>query len=285
MARMLYNLPTDNLAPLATVTDNSIGSEASGSAIANVKDLSAANASRRNNQQAFYLFDFGAPVTIYLPVIINHNLVFNAPTYRVRIKANSSTGAYNSPAWTSPAFNAELTWSNPIDDGHRANIHRDLTGLSGHGAYRYWAVDLISEFVNPTNIVIGEIWLGAVIRNLAHNFSWGFSRREHVPGRTVFRTSGGVTWSTAGYGRQREIEAECETSDAGLQALTIFNRVCRGANGRSAIIVPETPEGAALGGLDAWLARWTVDLDYQGVFTQDNMVRLGFLEDARGIAI
>jgi len=265
MSKLLFNHPSDNIIANATITV-AAGTVDPLYPIANLSNGNPALPLKFTTKQFRLVFDWGTPTLVPLPALVHHNL-----TVASRWEGNATD------SWGAPTMSHALPIGTIDQDGYRPNLHLDLTALSNYGAFRYTSLVLDSD--NAANVVLGELWTGAVIRDVTHNYSDGFKRADQFPGRQSFVTDGGVTWIHASIGRLRGLTVDFETSDAGLAVLRAWNLACGGMN-RPTLLVPDIADGT-----DAWLARWTTDWAYTGQFTNDDVLSAGWLELARGPAI
>jgi hypothetical protein len=267
MALMLLSHPNDNVIATASVVSVDAGSVDPIYPIDNLYNGNPALPCKFTTRQGRIVFDFGSPVSVPFPVIIHHNL-----TVAARWEANATS------VWTSPSMSQAFEIAALDIDGYRTNLHLDVSDASGYGAYRYWS--LVVDVDNAANIVLGELWLGGVIRRVVGNIVLGSKRVDDAPGRSSFETRGGVEWVHSSVGRRREIaNARFITTYAGLTILRDWNLACGGRD-RPTILVPSTPDSD-----DAWLARWTSDWTCDDTDPVVAIASAGWKELARGPAI
>lgn len=267
MADLIFNHHADNIIGQATAT----AAGGTLNLLYPLEHLSTCNPAlpcKFTTLQCRIVFDFGAPVHVPFPVLIHHNL---------NVAAKWQGNATN--VWTAPTLSVAFPIGALDYDGYRANIHLDVRAATGYAAFRYWS--FVVDTDNALPIVLGELWLGKTIRVITDDCLQGNVTRDDTrPGRSSFKTRGGVEWVHAAIGRQRAITAaEFITYTSDLVKLRAWN-VASGGMNLPTILIPVTDDST-----DAWLARFTADWKFINKQTGLQSVPGGWLELARGPAL
>lgn len=261
MARLRYNHPADNVITSATVALSS-GTALSTFPITYLSNLNPALPLKLEEQTCRIVWDFGSAQAVELPAVLHHNL---DPSLEVRWQANAAD------SWGAPSFNQAFTLGALDQEGYRPNLYLDLS--SAPPSYRYHSLVVVGT--NTNAIIIGEVWIGATVRTVTHNYSWSYTRQDERPGRRAWRTRAGVEWVYPSFGRRRGLQGNLVTSDAGMAALSAWSQACGGRD-QPTLVVPDALEWA-----DAGLVRWANDWQTQAEFTDHNVAPVGWVELAR----
>ncbi len=264
MARLRYNHPVDNLAALATITFSGLTPVSAIYGAANLQILNPALPFKANEKTGRVIYDFGTAMPVALPALIHHN--FDAGL-SVKWQAHATD------TWGAPSFSQAFTIAAKDTDGYRPNSYLDLSG--GVPNYRYHS--LFIEGTNTTNLIFAAPWLGTTVRTLTHNYSDGFRRDDERPGRNEWTTKAGVRWVYPSIGRQRRLDGEVETVDAGIVLLSTWSQAAGGLD-QPTLIVPDAPDIT-----DAILGHLLYDFGYSHIPVGSGRVPFGFLELARGV--
>lgn len=262
MAKLQYNHPDDNLAPLATLS-LPMGVAVAAFPLANLVNLNPANPFKLTGTSCRVVFDHGSAMAVNVVALFHHNLDADLD---VRFQANATD------SWGAPSFSQALTIGAKDKDGYRPNTYYDLSGAPP--TYRYNSLYVAGT--NSLAIILGGIWIGSALRTVTHNYSWGFKRDDVRPGRRILQTVAGVEWVNPSLGRRRRLTGEVLTSDAGLATLSTFSQACGGVD-QPALVIPNAPDIS-----DAMLAKWAVDFGYAGDFKDNDVMPVGWIEVARG---
>lgn len=260
MANLKYNHPADNIIGNATVTLPTGAADAE-YPLTNVRDGDPALPFKATGTSIRIVFDFGAPVSLGLFALIHHN--FDA-ALDVRVQGHTAD------AWGAPDIDLALTIPSTDVDGFIDNPFLDL---AGQAAKRFWS--LVNNAPNSANVILGEIWIGSVTRELVHNYQWN-ARETELRQQLAHRTAYDVEFRYDRGGRRRRLTSKTRTSDAGFTAIRNWARACRGS-ARSTLIVPDPSINSA------WLARWDGEFERTHEFIESHEIPLTWLELSRGL--
>lgn len=237
MGRTLYAHPSDNVAGLVTPVVNT-GTEDPDYPAAYLVDGNPARPAQLTTTSGSWVWDFGAAQRVDLVAIPMHNL---AAGVDVKIQGHTAN------SWGTPSLSVAIPIPTYREDGFPFGSWVDLTGAGGYstGGYRYWRVVVTNAAVA---IKVGEVLLLATKRTLNPNVKWGVREPEDralVEHRTEYQVSTvydlGVT--------MRGLEGDLETTAAGLAALRLWWRSCRGRS-RACVLIPDENVN------DVWLVRF-----------------------------
>lgn len=265
MARLIYQLPSDNVAPNVTPVLFS-GTADPTYPVTNVISVQPSRPAHFTSHALFLYWDFGDAQRIDLAAIINHN--FTAGTTRAFLMASPDN-------LLSPTFTVEFTIPADMSNGLPVCPWIDIVGTYGVTAYRYWGLSIID---NPENLWVGTVWLGALKRSLAVNIHWGLVPMDDH--KVIERSTDYGVPNVFDIGCMvRSIDGVVDTTDAGRDALVDWHRAC-GGRSRPSLIVPDP----ALN--DALLVRWaSAKLPRQMNFRDVNRVNLNWVEESRGLRL
>ncbi len=261
--KLIYQHPADNLLPSASAVTVPSGTEDPLYPAANLFDLNPALPMKFSTQTGRIVFDFGSAVSAKFVALLHHNLDAGL---EVRIQGNAAN------SWGAPTLNVAFTIGAKDGEGYRPNVWLDLSAQSST-TFRYWSIVVVGT--NTNNIIIGEAWLGAVLRQLVHNYAWGAKLSDQRPRRKTFETNYGVKWTYPSAGRRRRLESSIRTTDSSLALVRDWHRACGGPD-QPMIIVPDPSVD------EAWMVFWDVDWTNAQNFVNDNEIPVAWLEAARG---
>lgn len=118
MARLIFTLPSDNIAGTGTITPST---EDATYPKAGFYDLNPAKPFKMTSTTGNIVWDFGDATKVDIFSIIHHNL---AAGLEVRFQGNASD------SWGSPSVNQALTIPSYDADGFPVNIFQDMTSHS-----------------------------------------------------------------------------------------------------------------------------------------------------------
>lgn len=268
MSSAIYQRPGENVAQTATITietgtdpgDDNYGPDV-------LVDGNPAQVAKINSTTGAWLFDFGSAVQISLIALIHH--CFAAGT-DVKIQGNATNN------WGTPSFEASITiptWLGRTLSPWPVNPFRDLTGLSGLGAYRYWRLVITG---NDQNLQLGQVWMATTIRTFDRNYKWSYSQTTQSPAirnRTAF---GVDTIYARGTHRYRFTADQLPTSAFAAELRTTWIE----GNGfaSSWLFIPNPTVN------EAFFVRWSGDtLALQHIFPNIFSQRLDIEEVSRGL--
>lgn len=266
MARLIYQLPTDNVAANVVPTLET-GTEDATYPRTNATTVVPSRPAHFSSTAVRLTWDFGTAQRIDLVSIANHNFV--PDTTLVQLQGNAT------PSWGAPSFNATFLLPADMENGLPRQPWFDIVGTYGAQSFRYWSLAVTS---NPENIWLGSVWLGALKRSLAVNIHWGLTAEDDhkvierptdygVP--NVFNTGCMV----------RSIAGVVDTTDAGRDDLIAWHRACGGRSKPSLIVLDPALN-------DALLVRWASSkLPRQENFKNYHRVNLAWVEESRGLRL
>lgn len=270
MANSVYCLPSDNLAPSATITARAGSTIDAAYPAANLVNINPAKPGKLAETSGGWVFDFGTAVTINLAAIIHHNIAAGS---NVRIQANSSDDWDGSPA---TPFDVAFTIGTYREDGFPLNPWLDLTALGAH-SYRYWSIVVVTAQTNP--VAIGEIVLATSARTFTKNLAPGLSDDEDHP-IVEHRTDHGVSTVYDLGTTWRSWSGEMPVvSDAGVNAVRALARDARG-RARPFVFIPDPAVN------DAWYVRLGVSAQSVTRYLMNvSQVPIAFQEVSRGLPL
>lgn len=262
MSNLIYTLPTDRLVPSAVTVQT--GTEDPNYLAVNLVDLDPGNPAKLTGTTGAWVFDFGSAVTPQLFALIHHNLDAGIS---VRLQAHTSN------TWGAPSLDLALTIPTYHEDGFPVNPWLDLSGATY--TYRYWRLHIAGT--NLSAIAVGEALFYLTKRSLAVNISWGAKRGEKHP-IIEHETELGDSLIYELQTKQRSIQGELDTTDAGLTAMLSLMRAARGRSRAFVVIVD--------GSNDALFGRWlTPTFEYTEAFLDRHTVPFNFEESSRGTVL
>ena len=221
MADVLYQLPDDQVADLATITLD-VGTEDTTYPLAYLTDSNIARPCKVNEVTATWKFDFGAAQRIDLVALGPHNFDAGLAVY---VQGNATD------AWGGPTVNAALTI--PADDADDRAVcpFLDLTGVSGYTTtgFRYWRLHVSG--VNSAALQLGEVWLGQTKRVMATDFGYHYQEPfevEDLRRIITHETDYGVETVYDLMTRRRVFRGELRIGAAGVAAFWDWHRAMRG---------------------------------------------------------
>lgn len=268
MARALYAKWSDNVAPNATGVAVNSGTEDPDYPAANLNNQVLALPAKLSTTTGAWVFTFSGLQRVDLVAIPHHNL---AAGLEVRIQGNATDN------WGAPSLNTTITIPAYRGDGFPPGAWKDLTGVAGYttAGYQYWRLVVVG--VNTANVAVAELYLVARKRTLNPNVNWGVRFSESRPiieNRSDYGVSTiydlGVTF--------RKLAGEVDTSDAGRADIQALFQDCRG-RARQFLFIPDEDLN------DAWVVRWTSDLDPTLNQIDRNTIPLAFDEVSRGLVL
>jgi hypothetical protein len=266
MALFLYQRPTDNVAPNATVTVDS-GTGDPDYPPSYLTDLAPGRPAKLTTTSGRWVFDFGSAQRVDLAALIHHNLTGGL---NVRLRGNATN------AWGAPTLDIAFTVANAYLDNWRANPWIDVTAtvpVAANRTFRYWAVDIVG--VNGAAVQIGEVWLGAEKRAMLRGPNWGSDRGELRP-MVRHETDYGVELLYDRGAKIRTVNLTAQVTDAELGNLKNVWDAARGAS-RPFLVVPADDAD------DAWFVRFNQDeWKYTRRTRNENELSLALREVGRG---
>lgn len=233
MPKPIYQHPGDDLAKLYTPVLET-GTLATGYSLDWLSNDNPAMCVRFVESTIRLVWDLGSAQLVALPILLHGN---QRSTDTVTFETNTSN------SWPGAVVTA---W--PMTDadgaGYRPFPFLDRTGGTAH---RWVSVQIVSA----VPVVLGGVWLGAVVRSLVHNVQWGVRMPRGIVS-VVHRTNANVRH---GFARDRTIGMEngiIETTNAGAAAIQTWGDA---ASWRLRP-VPFIPDPAVN---DAWLVNFAQD--------------------------
>src|SRR5512139_4104440 len=178
MATSLYGLPSDNVAPNATISVVT-GTEDTTYPAANLATLNPAKPAKLTTTTGRWVFDFTTAQQVDVVALIHTNLDAGLT---VKVQANATN------VWTSPSLDLAITIPALPEDSYPLNPWLDLTTTAVR-SFRYWAIFISGTNTNP--VAIGEVWLQATKRELDRGILLGMEETERRPA-VVHTTDYGV---------------------------------------------------------------------------------------------
>jgi hypothetical protein len=265
MGRMIYGLPSDNVAPLATITVNT-GTVDPTYPAANLADLIPAIPAQLTTTTGSWKLAFGAAQRIDIVAIPHHNLIAGLD---VRIQGNAAD------AWGAPTLNTTITIPAYRQDLFPVGSWIDLTGVAGYavGGFQYWRLVIVGA--NASAVKVGELIALATKRTLNPNISWGVGLKEERP--IIENTTDYLVSTIYDLGvTRRSLAGTLDTTDVGLAAIRALWRDARG-RARGFLVIPDESVN------DAWFVRWAGDLDPTLEINDRNTIPIAFQEVSRGL--
>lgn len=263
MIEVLLQYPSDNVAGSYTAIGVNTGTEDTDYVASYLADGRPGRPAKLTGTSGSWVFSFSAAQRVDVVALGPHNLT----------AATLEGNATNS--WGAPSFSAALTIPSASVDGHSVNAWRDLTTASGYNAsgFQYWR--LVVTSASPC--AVGELWLGATKRLATRNYQWGFTVTERhavIAHETEFL----VPLRYALGSRQRGLDLNFRTTDAGALALTEWYRSLRGP-GLTGLMVPNTETN------DAWWVSQVNDYSENVVYHNVRDVAMTLVEHATGVPL
>ena len=237
MAYALYNIPTDNVAPNATVTLGSPDSSYPVTYAANLTDAYIARPSKSTLATDAWVFDFGAAQRVDL-VVIWHN-------FDASLACSWQGNATNS--WGSPTLSQALTVQPKREDGFTMKIYADVRTATNYttGGFRYWRLNVTGTNSVPLGI---KIWIGQLVRKLDRPIEQSLHFPEHHQ-HIELVTDGQARWIYDMIVAPRIYSGTINCSQATLAALKTWTRTC-GHRVKPSVLIPSSS------GPEAMIVRW-----------------------------
>lgn len=278
MAYFLYNLPSDNVAALATwAAEASADSAYPASNIPDLSDLNRGNPGKLTIKTAGgWTADFGAAQRIDL-VVLWHN---GDAAQTVQVQFNATN------AWGSPTVTTTVTLPAKREDGFFVKVPVICTGLSGYSTsgLRWMRIHFPVAGPNNTQNWGLKVWCGSVIRQLDRPLE---TQQHNAEQHQVLSLS-----TDFGYVWRYDLQAAPRllTGKINLSKATSWVNVLswyRGAGGPTTpiLLIPDSTIS------DAWIARFGANLadgvsldmlDIQRNSPGENPVNVSFSEITAG---
>jgi hypothetical protein len=268
MATAIFAHGLTNLASAVTPAIGG-GSENADFPRANLGDLNPANPFKFTTDTGALVYDFTSPQAVQLVALIHHNL---SAGLNVRWQGNATD------SWGAPSLDQAFAIGAASVDNYRPNAWLDLSALSH--TFRFWRLVVVDP--NAAAIVLGDLWFSTPKRSFVHNYSVPYDLADVRPARRALVTRGGVRFTYPGAGRQRALDSQVMTSEAGLEALRDWHRSTNGGD-RPSLFIPD-PDASVR---DAWLGTWTLGdwrarIDHAAAGATNGAQALSFIEAAPG---
>ena len=258
----LYQFPTDNAAPYYATVGVNTGTEDPDYPAAYLADGRPGRPAKLTTTSGSWVFAFPAAQTVALVALGAHNLT------AATLEGNATND------WGSPAFSAALTIPAGTADGHSVNAWRDLRALgSPLPSYQFWRLVVASG----SPCAVGELWLGATVREPARGYALGFSVQETQP-TVAHQTEFLIPLVYALNSRQRRLALTFRCTAAGVLALREWYRAMQGP-GLTAIFVPDSAVN------DAWWVRHAGDYAETVAYAEARDVAMTLIEHATGVPL
>lgn len=236
-----YVRPSDNLAAASATTPSvSSGTEDSDYPAANLGDKNVAKPAKLTTTTGRWVLDLGSALEVQAAALINTNL--DGGLANVNLEANSSD------AWGAPPLSQAFTIPSADQDGRALNPWIDLTGVSPR-IYRYWSIEIGTA--NSAAVAIGEVILGATLRQFSKNFRNSVQDQERHP-IIEHRTHAGVSLIYQIGSRWRTIDMRWQGTAQDATDVRSLQRDAAG-RGEAFLVLPDAEVN------DAWLVRVTAD--------------------------
>jgi hypothetical protein len=176
----IYNLPSDDLSPSATITAPTGTPDSTYGVVGNLWNGQPGLPFKFDTTFGSFVYQFASPVIPYFPILRHTNL-------------DPSTGSAYIQGGTSSAFSSGdpqtfFTLNSADPDGFRDDTPLNLTGVAGVVARDWWRIVFAN---NPENLIVGGVWFGAAIRQFTHAPSRGLVR-DQTGAHLVSETAEGV---------------------------------------------------------------------------------------------
>lgn len=263
---LIYQHGADQVADNATITVQT-GTVDPEYPVTNLVDGNPAKPAKILETSGAWKFAFTGAQRIDFLAIPHHNLTAGL---EVRIQGNAAD------AWGAPTLNALITIPAWRTDGWPVGPWLDLTGVAGYavGGFQYWRLVVVG--VNAAPVAIGQVWLGAALRTLSPNLSWG-AREGEFHKITEHETDFGVVLSYDFGLLRRTLTGEVDATDAAKTAVLTWWQSTNG-RARPTIIVPDGTVNEAL------MVRWAEPkIDVTRNVIDRNTIPLAFQEVSRGL--
>lgn len=259
---VLYQYPSDNVAGAYSTIGVNSGGEDPDYPASFLADGRPGRPAKLSAASGSWVWDFGAAQTIELVALAEHNLT------AATLEGNATND------WGSPAFSAALTIPAATADGHSVNAWRDLRALgSPSPSYQFWRLVV----AGAANCAVGEVWLGATVRQTERGYSLGFSIEESHP--TISHLTEFLSRHAYSLGsRQRRLALSFRARAAGALALREWYRSMQGP-GQVAIFIPD----AAVN--DAWWVGHAGDYAEAVPYPEARDVSMTLIEHAMGVPL
>jgi hypothetical protein len=211
--RTIYQNPTDNLVPSATIT---CATEDPVYPVENLYDGVITTVFKSSALSAEIVFEFPAPVTLRFIALGPNNL---DPTLPVTFAGNATN------TWGAPSMSGALVIPDRWENGRGYCPWADLTSFSGFGAHLFYRLSLGTNSVFPE---LGELWLSESLRTFEQDWLMEHDEDESQ-NAVILETEYGQISAYDMYVRRRTWTTPYNASDAHLAELKSWHRAMKGS--------------------------------------------------------
>lgn len=260
---VIYQFPTDNVAPARATIGVDSGSEDADYPAACLTDGRLGRPAKLTGTSGSWVLAFAAPQRVDLVALGPHNLT------AATLQGNATN------AWTAPTFSHPLTIPVAAADGHSGNAWLDTTTLSGYttSGFAFWR--LLVTSASPC--AVGELWLGSTKRLTPCAYLWDSTLEESQP-TIQHQTEYMVPLFFGLNTRIRKLTIVFRAPDLGAVELLEWYRSTNGA-AKCSLFVPNTTKN------DAWWVRQAEDYTETAVATDVRDISMTLIEHATGVPL
>ena len=166
---VLFGLPSENVAPRATITATP---EDSAYPARNLADLNPGKPSKLTAKSGNWVLDFGTAQRVDLVALWHHNL---DARLTVLFQGNDSD------SWGAPALSQTITIPALPRDGYPLCPFLDLSAfmVGSPIGYRYYRLQVPNA--NSANLAIGDLWLAEIRHDFSGALQWGLQETPDHP--------------------------------------------------------------------------------------------------------